>query len=162
MIPLSPPFSPSFSSSFSPCLFFGFFIVYRDKSNGKSNTPLCVVFVWFVLSLGFLLCVLPFFCFSRFPFFFSCSLGFFPFFPPPARLPFAQLLWGQRSIGVVTVDSNGVGRSIQWRNASAFNGRAVVEEEDKRTVTSQNDSVFPFYRCFQFGPRNSVLLQSSP
>jgi len=39
-----------------------------------------------------------------------------------------------------------VGRPIQWRNVSAFNGGAVAEEEDERTVSSQNDSVFQFQR----------------
>jgi len=47
-----------------------------------------------------------------------------------------------RSIGVVTAGSNGVGRSIQWRNVPAFNGGAATEEEDERTVASQNNSVF--------------------
>jgi hypothetical protein len=50
------------------------FVVYRDESNGKSNTPLYVVFVWFVLSLGFFIFPAPRFCpFSPFlsPRFFS-------------------------------------------------------------------------------------------
>ena len=47
------------------------FVVYRDESNGNSNTPLYVVFVWFVLSLGFFLL-----CVSGFPFF-LCSLSLF-------------------------------------------------------------------------------------
>ncbi|KAL9391575.1 hypothetical protein Peur_015495 [Populus x canadensis] len=62
-----------------PACFLGFFVIYRDESNGKSNTPLFVVFVWLVLYLGFLLCVLSFFCFSRF-FCFVFLLWFCPFF----------------------------------------------------------------------------------
>ncbi|KAL9397398.1 hypothetical protein Peur_011651 [Populus x canadensis] len=52
------------------------------------------------------------------------------------------MLMAGRSIGVVTAGSNGVGRSIQWRNVPAFNGGTATGEEDERTVASQNDSVF--------------------
>jgi hypothetical protein len=85
------PFSPQFLFLFSPCLFSGFFVVYRDESNGKSNTPLCVVFVWLVLSLGFLLCVLSFFCFSGFFALFFLLL-FCPFFSVRGLFFFFSLL----------------------------------------------------------------------
>jgi len=65
-------------------------------------------------------------------------------------------------IGVVTVGSNGVGRCIQWTNVSAFNGGAVAEEKDERTVASQNNSVSHPKGFFQFGPREFVPLQSGP
>jgi hypothetical protein len=66
------------------CFDSGFFVVCRDESNGKSNTTLCVVFVWFVLSLGFRPLFsfpavrgffFPFLCFVR-----PLSPGFFPCF----------------------------------------------------------------------------------
>ncbi|KAJ6967361.1 hypothetical protein NC652_004801 [Populus alba x Populus x berolinensis] len=50
---------------------------------------------------------------------------------------------GQRSIGAVMVVSNGVGHYIQWINVSAFNGRAVAEEEDEPTVASPKQLRFP-------------------
>jgi hypothetical protein len=64
-------FVPSFVFCFSPSVLFFCFVVYRDESNGKRNTPLYVIFVWFVLSLGFFLL-----CVSGFPFF-LCSLSLF-------------------------------------------------------------------------------------
>jgi hypothetical protein len=52
------------------------FVVYRDESNGKSNTPLYVVFVWFVLSLVFFCSVfLGFLFFSAPPLFLFLSLS---------------------------------------------------------------------------------------
>jgi hypothetical protein len=54
------------------------------------------------------------------------------------------------------------GAAFNGQNVSAFNGGAVAEEEDERTVASQNDSVSHPKGFFQFGPREFVFFQSGP
>jgi hypothetical protein len=56
-----------------------------------------------------------------------------------------------------------VGRSIQWRNVPAFNGGAVAEEEDERTVTCLKRLRFPISKAaFNLVLGILVILQSSP
>jgi len=68
-----------------------------------------------------------------------------------------------RSIGAVTAGSNGVGRSIQWRNVPAFNGGAAAEEENERTVACPKTTPFSNFKgCFQFGSWNSCNFAIKP
>jgi hypothetical protein len=56
-----------------------------------------------------------------------------------------------------------VGRSIQWRNVLAFNGRAAAEEENERTVACTKRFRFPISKAaFSLVLRILVILQSSP
>jgi hypothetical protein len=56
-----------------------------------------------------------------------------------------------------------VGRSIQWRNVPAFNGGAVAEEEDERTITCPKRLRFPISKvAFNLVLGILVILQSSP
>jgi len=80
-------FVPSFVFCFSPSVLFFCFVVYRDESNGKSNTPLYVVFVWFVLSLGFFCSVFLGFLFFSAPSLFFGRSQFFFFLLCWLRLP---------------------------------------------------------------------------
>jgi len=63
---------------------------------------------------------------------------------------------------VVTAGSNGVGCSIQWRNVYAFNGGAIAEEEDERTVACKTTPFSNSKGCFQFGPWNSCNFAIKP
>jgi len=116
-----------------------FWVFCRDKNNGENQYPsLCfsLIFLFFRCFFFALFCAL---------FGFPLSPGFrpLPFHPPSSRgCIYPGFYRAGRSIGAVTAGSNGVGRSIQWRNVPAFNGGAATGEEDERTVASQNDSVF--------------------
>jgi len=100
----------------------------------------------------------------------SCSpLSFFPAVPrfsflqsPSRGCLYPGFYRAGRSIGAVTAGSNGVGRSIQWRNVPAFNGGAAAEEENKRTVACPKRLRFPISKAaFSLVPGILVILQSS-
>ena len=100
------------------------------------------------------------FWFSPLPSIFFC---FFLLCPPPRGCLYPGFYRAGRSIGAVTAGSNGVGRSIQWRNVPAFNGGAVAEEEDERTVTCLKRLRFPISKAaFNLVLGILVILQSSP
>jgi len=125
----------------------------------------------------------PLFCFPGsvipclwfFRFLLSCSSPFSPlfFFPAVPSFSFLQsplrgclypgFYRAERSIGAATAGSNGVGRSIQWRNVPAFNGGATAEEENERTVACPKRLRFPLSKAaFSLVLEILVILQSSP
>jgi len=56
-----------------------------------------------------------------------------------------------------------VGRSIQWINVLAFNGRAAAEKENKRTVACPKQLRFPISKAaFSLVLGILVILQPSP
>jgi len=123
--------------------------------------PWSLYFLSSSLSPGFFFAFL--FC-SCSPLFFFSAVPRFSFLQSPSwgclYLGFYRAgIW----ISAVTGDSNGVGRSIQWRNVPAFNGGAAVEEENEWTVACTKWLRFPISKAaFSLVLRILVILQSSP
>jgi hypothetical protein len=92
----------------------------------------------------------------------SPSVFFFPPSVPSRGCLYLGFYRAGRSIGAVTAGSNGVGHSIQRRNVPAFDGGAIAEEENKRTVARPKRLRFPISKAaFSLVLGILVILQSS-
>jgi hypothetical protein len=128
------------------------------------SSPLCYalqfILCFFVLFRSYILYVFLLFVHSA-----NSSLFLFlsvPVPPPAQGCLCPAFIRPETAPVVITVGSNGVGRSIQWRSVSTFNGRAVAEEEDERTVACKTTPFSNSKGCFQFGPWNSCNFAIKP
>jgi hypothetical protein len=113
---------------------FSLLLVLSASSSSFSFLFLVFFFFLFLLSISLSIPVVP-------PLFSSSPLSV-----PSRGCLYLGFYRAGRSIGAVTAGSNGVGHSIQRRNVPAFDGGAIAEEENKRTVARPKRSVFQFQK----------------